>query len=88
MILKDILAERRVAAGSNGQPLSFDKFTVMISGQKHGATMYRFIKGQSELQVKFLRLIAGWATANGDTELILAIAAYVGVDASIAPVDN
>lgn len=88
-ILISSLIERREREGSNGQPLSFRKFAALISDQMNGPTLFRFIRGDLNLQVGQLRLIAAWARANNDTELLRALAVYaLGVDVLVAPVDN
>ncbi len=88
-VLVNELVKRRDRAGVNGIPLSFRKFAKLISDQMNGPTLFRFIKSGMTLQVGQLRLIAAWAKANNDTELLRAIAVYtLGFDVLVAPVDN
>lgn len=88
-ILINALIDRRQAAGSNGKPLSYKEFAKLISDQMNGPTLFRFIKGDMNLQVAQLRLIAAWARANRDNEMLRALAAYaLGQDVLVAIVDN
>ena len=88
-LLINTIEERRQEAGCNGHPLSYQKFAQAISGQLHGASLFRFVKGEAELRVSSLRLIAAWARANNDQTMLRAIAVYaLGLDVLVAPVDN
>ena len=87
--LVSIIEERRREAGRNGRPLGYQKFAQSISERLYGASLFRFVKGEAELQVSSLQLIASWARANNDQSVLRAIAVYaLGLDVLVAPVDN
>lgn len=86
--LVNVLVERRLQAGEKvGQALSYDKMAKRINEAMNGPTLYRFIQGTKLLGVVNLRMIAAWATRNGDTELLEALALYA-LGVQMTAVDN
>jgi hypothetical protein len=54
--------------------LSYDSLARLIGIQT--ATLWRFFERQKGLGIKSIRLIAAWARANNDNELIQALIRY------------
>jgi hypothetical protein len=83
--LIDTLEARRAAAGPNGRPLAYHAW-----GKKLGVvhtSLFRFRKGERTLGKKSLRALAKYASANGDAQLLIALAEYV-LDVEMPVVDN
>ena len=86
--LRSVLEARRLAAGrGNGKPLGYKAW-----GQKLGVvytTLFRFSKGTRTIGIESIRILATWATANGDAELLYALAEYaLAARMPSPPVDN
>ncbi len=69
-----VLEDRRRAAG-NGNPLGYKAWGGAL-GIVH-TTLFRFAKGKCTLGVEPLRVLAAWAKANNDNELLSALREYV-----------
>jgi len=61
-------------AGSNGYPLGYQAWGATL-GITY-TTLFRFAKGDGNLGIKVIRRLAQIAKANGDNEMVQALAIY------------